>query len=102
MSGAYIGPDYSGGTEFPSEFDPNVTFCPPNISPDPETGHMRNWSEDQFISRFRQGALIKDSMMPWISFKTMSDDDLRAIWNYLKTVKPIKVEPKPMRTEHKK
>jgi hypothetical protein len=28
--------------------------------------------------------------MPWNSFKNMSDNDLKAIYNYLKTVQPLK------------
>jgi hypothetical protein len=28
---------------------------PPNLTPDPETGHITDWTEDQFVERFRTG-----------------------------------------------
>jgi hypothetical protein len=28
--------------------------------------------------------------MPWNSFKRMDDDELTAVYNYLKTLKPVK------------
>jgi hypothetical protein len=30
--------------------------------------------------------------MPWNSFKRMSDDELRAIYNFLRSTKPVKTE----------
>jgi len=36
------------------------------------------------------GKLIPYSHMPWNSFKRMSDNDLKAIYNFLQTLKPAK------------
>ena len=36
-----------------------------------------------------------DSPMPWHAFKRMNDDDLRAIFRYLRTVPPVAGGPDP-------
>jgi hypothetical protein len=61
----------------------------PNLTPDP-SGRIFDWSQEYFISRFRQGKLIPTSPMPWNSFKRMSDDELKAIYKYLKSLDPVK------------
>jgi hypothetical protein len=38
------------------------------------------------------GKVIPYSPMPWNSFKRMNDDELKAIYNFLKTVPPAKNE----------
>lgn len=62
----------------------------PNLTPDPETGRMANWSEEGFIARFRAGKVIKESIMPWGQFKRMSDTDLRAIYRFFMSLPPVK------------
>jgi hypothetical protein len=62
----------------------------PNLTPDKETGRITGWSQEQFIDRFRQQKIIAVSDMPWDQFRNMSDDDLKAIYKYLVTLKPIK------------
>jgi len=52
------------------------------------------WSEKNFVDRFRMGRLIPKSPMPWESFGRMTDDELKAIFAYLQTVKPVRVEQK--------
>ncbi|MBL7987840.1 MAG: cytochrome c [Chlorobi bacterium] len=89
-TGAYTGPDFAGGFEMESTLVPGTICVTPNLTPDPETGHITNWSEEQFIARFRAGATIKASEMPWDMFKTATDNDLKAIYHYLKTLKPVK------------
>ena len=72
-----------------------------NISSD-ETG-IGNWSEQQFITALRKGKLkglegSRDLLppMPWFVYKNLTDDDLRSIYAYLKTTKPVKnVVPAP-------
>lgn len=74
-----------------------------NLTPD-ETG-TGNWSEDQFIYAIKNSVskglagsrplLPPMSMMP---VKHMTDEELKAIFAYLKTIKPIKnnsVQPTP-------
>jgi cytochrome c553 len=37
--------------------------------------------------------------MPWFAYKNLSDDDLKAIFAYLKSTKPVKnVVPQPKQT----
>jgi len=42
-----------------------------------------------FVIRTGKGGLLSP-IMPWISFKNMNDEDLRAIYNYLRTFPPAK------------
>jgi hypothetical protein len=46
-------------------------------------------SEDDFVNRFRGGRLIEHSPMPWQGFQRMSEDDLRAMYKYLKSLPPV-------------
>jgi len=69
-----------------------------NISSDPATG-IGNWTEEQFISRFRQyqgeaGQTIpvgeggNNTLMSWTLFADMTDEDLGAIYAYLMASEP--------------
>ena len=65
-----------------------------NLTPD-ATG-IGNWQESNFITALRQGKFKgmptgRSLMppMPWEFFKEMSDDEIKAIFAYLKSVKPI-------------
>jgi mono/diheme cytochrome c family protein len=65
---------------------------PSNLTPDSATGIGR-WSEADFIRTIRTGVDPRgDSLnpfMPWRQNRRMTDDDLRAIYRYLKTLTPI-------------
>ncbi|MDP2068239.1 MAG: diheme cytochrome c-553 [Lutibacter sp.] len=73
-----------------------------NLTPD-DTG-MGNWTFDNFKTALREGKFkgIKDQRMllppmPWQNFKNLTDSDLRAMFEYFKTVKPIKnIVPNPI------
>ena len=78
-----------------SEAARDIELVPPNLTPDSRTGRIAAWSEDQFVARFRQGRVIPGSPMPWNAFARMSDDDLRAIYRYLRTVPPVVHETGP-------
>ena len=65
-----------------------------NISSD-ETG-IGNWTEEQFFRALREGKSkgLKESRpllppMPWFVYRNMSDPDIKAIFAYLKTTKPV-------------
>jgi len=65
-----------------------------NISSD-ATG-IGNWTEEQFFRALREGKSkgLKESRpllppMPWFVYKNMSDTDIKAIFAYLKTTKPV-------------
>jgi mono/diheme cytochrome c family protein len=85
--GKYVGEPLAGGTTFEEEGKP--TLVSPNLTPDPSSGRIYNWSQEQFIKRFRMGKLIPYSHMPWDAYGRMSDDELKAIYNYLKSLKPV-------------
>ncbi|MCE3281606.1 MAG: cytochrome [Chitinophagaceae bacterium] len=101
-TGAFLGAAYAGGFHMESVTEPQKwEVVTPNLTPDPETGHITNWNEQKFIERFRQGKVISHSTMPWGPFKRMSDLELKAIYKYLKTLKPEKNDPGPMVRELK-
>ncbi|MBO9200361.1 MULTISPECIES: c-type cytochrome [Niastella] len=83
MTGAFIGEPFAGGLKFEEPGIP--TLVSPNINPN-TPGRIYGWSQIDFINRFRMGKLIPYSHMPWNSFKRMSDGDLKAIFNYLKSL----------------
>ncbi|RYZ27473.1 MAG: c-type cytochrome [Chitinophagaceae bacterium] len=85
--GDYVGAPLAGGTVFEEEGKP--TLISPNLTPDPETGRIANWSQEAFIKRFRMGKLIKHSHMPWESYGRMNDTELKAIYSYLRSLKPV-------------
>ncbi len=65
-----------------------------NLTPDQETG-IGAWSEQNFIQAMRTGKHLgagRDILppMPWAWFGKLSDDDLKAIFAYLKSIPPIK------------
>lgn len=64
-----------------------------NITPDPETG-IGKWTEEQFVNTFKQGTRPDGtkyvvSQMEWNIYANMKEEDVRAIYRYLRTVKPI-------------
>lgn len=84
MSGAFTGEPFAGGGNIEG-------FFPPNLTTD-SSGRIFGWSKQNFVDRFRMGRLIPKSPMPWPSFKRMSDIELKAIYAYLKTLKPVKTK----------
>ncbi len=83
MTGAYIGEHLAGGNEFDEK---GYKYVTPNISSD-SSGRLFSWTFENFKARFRLGKADKHSPMPWNSYKQMTDDELKAIFNYLKTIK---------------
>ena len=80
LAGEFTGASFAGGNEIDG-------FITPNLTPD-SSGKIFNWSKELFIERFRMGKLIPKSPMPWNSFKRMTDDELTAIYHFLRTLKP--------------
>ena len=63
-----------------------------NLTPD-KSG-LGEWTEAQFIKTMRTGRHQGDGRallppMPWYNFGGMTDEDLKAVWAYLKSIKPI-------------
>jgi cytochrome c553 len=65
-----------------------------NLTPDPESGIGKTYNEKSFIQAMRTGKKPNGTMiqppMPSEVYQNMTDADLRAIWAYLRTVKPIR------------
>jgi len=91
---------FSGG--FTASVGPWGTSFAANLTPD-ATG-TGTWTEAQFINAIRNGKYkgLDGSRellppMPWPSYRNFSDDDLKAIFAYLKTIKPVEnVVPAPI------
>jgi hypothetical protein len=66
-----------------------------NLTPDPETGILRDFTEEQFIQTMRtgrhqgQGRAILPPM-PWPAIGKMTDDDLKAVFAYLRQIPAIR------------
>jgi mono/diheme cytochrome c family protein len=89
-TGELTGPAFSGNaTGEPSLTDPTIILRMPNLTPDPTGVLVRYPTEEAWIKRFRAGRVIRGSFMHWGPFSRMGDDDLRAIYMYLHTLKPV-------------
>ena len=89
---------YAGGAEF--QF-PAGTVRSANITPENISG-IGKWNKEQFVARFKsmdpdsvQIAPVDitrefNSPMPWTMYAGMTRDDLGAVYEYLRTVKPVK------------
>lgn len=93
--GALVGPPFAGGQRMDFAGDPARVLVTPNLTPDPGTGRIAAWPEDAFIARFRAGPLIPETIMPWGAYARMTDDDLRAIYRYLKSLPPTQRQTGP-------
>ena len=89
------------GSDFTSTVGPwGISFAA-NISSD-ATG-IGNWKEEQFIRAIREGkakglAGNRNLLppMPWPVYRNFSDEDLRAVFAYLQSTKPVhNVVPAP-------
>lgn len=91
---------FAGGRAFP--FPDGSTVTSSNITQDATTG-IGNWNEEMFVTRFTQytdSGYVNpkiapgefNSLMPWTMYSGMKEDDLKAIYAYLKTIDPIKNE----------
>ncbi len=84
LSGTFTGEWFAGGNDIEG-------FITPNITTD-SSSRMFGWSQQNFVDRFRIGRLIPKSPMPWSSFQRMDDEELKAIYAYLRTLKPVKTK----------
>lgn len=77
-----------------------------NLTPDKETG-LGGYTEAQFMQTIRNGKKQGRGRpllppMPWPMYKNFTDDDLKAIFAYLQSIKPIKNKvPEPVIAEPK-
>jgi cytochrome c553 len=64
-----------------------------NLTPDVKTG-LGSWTPEMFISTLRNGKHMGTGRailppMPWPNFRNATDDDLKAIFAYLHSLKPV-------------
>ncbi len=72
-----------------------------NLTPDPNTG-IGLWTEEIFVKAMRTGKHMGAGRpilppMPWMSLSGLTDEDLSAVYAYLKSIPPVKnTVPAPM------
>ena len=83
----------SGGLPFRTPFG---TIYSTNITPDPLTG-IGNWSEVDFLNSLRHGLRPDGDHLypafPYTAYTKASDDDILAMFAYLKSIKPVRITP---------
>jgi hypothetical protein len=87
---------FTGGREFPL---PGGILTTTNLTPDKETG-IGMWTEEMFVTRFKAYADTGyvphhvdfmnefNTLMPWMLYAQMEEQDLKAIYAYLSTLEP--------------
>jgi mono/diheme cytochrome c family protein len=92
------GRDFAGGREFDfSRMVPGFKVASANLTPH-ATG-LGGRTKENFIAQFKSFEDGKqyevkvsgehNTLMPWLDFAKMTEDDLGAIWEYLQTVPPV-------------
>lgn len=87
------GPDLAnvggGGLEMVEKFG---TWRSPNITPDKATG-IGNWTDEQIAASIREGVRPDGKqlypIMPYMNFNAMTDEDVKALVTFLRTLKPV-------------
>ncbi|MBI4338073.1 MAG: cytochrome c [Chloroflexi bacterium] len=80
------GKDLSGGKSSEPGAPPG-----PNLTPG---GRLSTWSDQDFIRTLRtgvapDGTAMDAKFMPWVSFAKMTDEELGAIWRYLRSLPAV-------------
>jgi mono/diheme cytochrome c family protein len=85
---------YAGGFEMHT---PTFRVVSANITPHPST-YVGRASKEEFIGRFKAFQSVdvnqpaapgKNTLMPWRSYAGLTESDLGAIYDYLKTITPV-------------
>jgi mono/diheme cytochrome c family protein len=89
--GAYIGEPLAGGREFAF---PDGILSSSNLTP--HSSGLGNWTEEIFLQRFKMydenhslekvGPGDFQTIMPWAMYAGMKEEDLKAIFTYLKSL----------------
>ena len=81
-------PPFAGGDALKTPFG---TLYGPNITPDPNFG-IGSWSKADFTRAVREGVRKDGAMlypaMPYMNYTKMTDQDLDALWAYLRSLPP--------------
>jgi hypothetical protein len=86
----FVGSAFPTNTAYSGPWGVSYTF---NLTPEPNTG-LGIWTEDMFIKAIRTGRHMGVSRpinppMPWPAYRNATDEDLKAVYAYLRTIKPI-------------
>ncbi len=84
------GLDFAGGFPLP-DLKAGHTVSSVNLTQDPSG--IPYYDEALFIQTIRTGRVVArelDDMMPWAAYRNLTDDDLKAMFAYLKTLTPVK------------
>ena len=89
------GPEFAGGRPMPTPFG---NLYAPNITPDDETG-IGFWTADEFYRMMHEG-ISKDGTllypaMPFANYTNVTREDSDAIYAYLMSVPPVRLQNKP-------
>lgn len=87
QNGAVVGPTF---TSWSGPWGVSFTA---NLTPDRNTG-LGIWTEDMFIKAIRTGRHYGVSRpilppMPWFNYRHMTDEDLKAVFAYLRSIPPV-------------
>lgn len=90
LDGAWMWVGSATNTAFAGPW--GITYAP-NLTPDEETG-IGAWTEDMFVGALKHGKQFGGGRpilppMPWQAYSHLSDEDLKAMFAYLKTLPPI-------------
>jgi hypothetical protein len=86
----YIWSGFATNTAFSGPWGVSYAF---NLTPEQNSG-LGIWTEEMFVKTIRTGRHMGVSRpinppMPWPAYRNASDDDLKAVYAYLRTIKPI-------------
>lgn len=86
----FIALSFGTNTAFSGPWGVSYAF---NLTPDQNTG-LGIWTEDMFIKTIRTGRHMGVSRpinppMPWPAYRNATDEDLKAIYAFLRTIQPI-------------
>ncbi len=86
----YVSLGFATNTAYSGPWGVSYAF---NLTPDQNTG-LGIWTEEMFIQTIRTGRHMGVSRpinppMPWPAYRHATDEDLKSVYAYLRTIKPI-------------
>jgi mono/diheme cytochrome c family protein len=97
-----VGPLGGGGGCWGKDLGMPGTVCFPNITSD-KTAGIGAWTDGEIMRAIREGVDREGNtifpMMPYASYRTLSDDDTRAIVAYLRTLAPVSTPIEPSKVD---
>ena len=94
-NGAYIlGMEFAGGAPLIGVWgpDPEKVLTVHSLNLTPDASGISYFDEQMFVDVMRSGkvrARPLANIMPWAFFRNLTDDDLKAIFAYLRSLKPV-------------